>query len=126
MCSSDLTQNRKEGVIVLSGNAIIKEEEKQKNDMTFKIEQNTEGSKLELPYIFYLGYHIKLNGKEIPYEESENGFISIEIPKEEIGNVAISYQGTTLSKVSYFISAIAFIAFIGYVIYEKKKKKIKW
>ena len=120
---TEYTKNREEGVIVLSGNAIIKEEEKQKNDMTFKIEKNTDGSKLELPYIFYLGYHIELNEKEIPYEESEHGFISIEVPKEETGMVSLSYQGTTLSKVSYAISGTTFIAFIGYVIYEKRRKK---
>lgn len=116
---------RTEGVIVLSGKAVIQDEEKQKNNMTFKIEENSEGSKLELPYIFYLGYHIELNGEEIPYEESENGFISIEVAKDKTGIVEVSYQGTTLSKVSYIISGVSFIAFIAYIIYEKKKKKIE-
>lgn len=118
-------QDRNQQVIVLSGNAIIQEENKQKNNMTFKIEENSEESKLELPYIFYLGYHIELNGEKISYEESENGFISINVPKDTVGKVEVSYRGTTLSKVSYTISGVSLIAFIGYIIYEKKKKKIE-
>ena len=83
--------------------------------MKFTVENNSEESILELPYIYYLGYSIEMNEKEIKYEESTNGFISITIPKEEKGIVEVKYTGTKLSKISTILSIIGIIGFIFYV-----------
>ena len=114
-------QNRENKVIILNGNAKIKNEKKEKTNMQFYIETFTQDSIIELPYIYYLGYNIKLNNKNINYEESENGFISIKIPKNTNGKIEIKYTGTKLSKISLIISIIGIISFIGYIIYEKNK-----
>lgn len=121
---TEYTQNREDGVIVLSGDAVIKDEKKENNDMQFLIEENTQESNLELPYIYYLGYKITLNGNSISYQESEHGFISISIPKDEKGKVVLTYEGTKLSKISLFISIVSALIFIGYIILENKRKKI--
>ena len=114
-------QNRENKVIILNGYAKIKNEKKEKTNMQFYIETFTQDSIIELPYIYYLGYNIKLNNKNINYEESENGFISIKIPKNTNGKIEVEYTGTKLSKISLFISIIGIISFIGYIIYKKNK-----
>ncbi len=108
-------QTRGDNVIVLYGNAQIKNETKEQTNMKFTVENNSEESILELPYIYYLGYSIEMNEKEIKYEESTNGFISITIPKEEKGIVEVKYTGTKLSKISTILSIIGIIGFIFYV-----------
>ena len=39
----------------------------------------------------------------------------------ESAHITVKYTGTTIEKVSYLISAISIITFIGYVIYSKKQ-----
>lgn len=114
-------QDRENGVIVLNGKTQIKNQIKEKNNMQFMIEETSEKSVLELPYIYYLGYNIKLNGKEIKYGESEHGFISITIQKNENGIVNVKYTGTKSGKISNSISTIGIIGFIIYVNVERKK-----
>lgn len=114
-------QEREDKVVVLYGKAQIKDEKKDGTNMQFDIESNTEESILELPYIYYLGYNIKLNEDEIPYKESENGFISITIPKGENGKIQVKYTGTKLSKISIVVSMVGIAWFIGYAINERKK-----
>ena len=123
---SQYIQNRGNGVVVLHGNAKINNEKKEENNMEFYIEC-TEGCALELPYIYYLGYNIKLDGKEIEYSESENGFIIINIKQNENGRVEVKYIGTKLSKASTVISIIGIVGFIVYIINERhKSNKIKY
>jgi uncharacterized membrane protein YfhO len=87
------------------------------------IEKNTT---LELPNLYYLGYEVKINGNKINYFESNNGFIAIKIDEDmSQADVTVSYTGTTLEKVSYVISILAFIGFIGYLIKEKRKQNEK-
>lgn len=117
-------QDREDGVVILNGKTQIKNQVKEKNNMQFIIEETSERSILELPYIYYLGYNIKLNGKEIKYEESEHGFISITIQEDENGVVNVEYTGTKLSKISITISIIGIIGFIIYVNIKRKKAMI--
>lgn len=126
---TEYTKNREKGVIVLSGDAKIKDEKKEKSNMQFSVEENQQGSHLELPYIYYLGYRVTFKGEKISYQESEHGFICIEIPEGETGEVKISYKGTLAGKISAGISVITGIVFIGYIakrgkIKDEKKSKI--
>lgn len=115
-------KQRENNVIVLQGNAIISEMEKNNTNLTFKIEQVEENAKLELPYIFYLGYSAKLEKEDgekvnLKIEESDNGFCMVNI--KENGTINVSYTGTTLMKISYILSAIA----ITEIIFLKKITK---
>lgn len=89
--------------------------------MQFIVEDNTSGIEVELPYIYYLGYDIKTNENNIKYEESDNGFIKINIPKDYNGLIKINYKGTKLEKIAFTISIISAICFIVYIFYEKRK-----
>lgn len=117
---------RKKGIIVVTGSANIIEENKENLKLSARVENIEKGTILELPYLYYLGYEVKINGNKIDYFESNNGFISINID-DALGQaeITVSYTGTTLEKSSYVISLLAFIGFIGYLINEKRKENEK-
>lgn len=112
---------RSSNVIILEGEADIINEQKEGNDMSFIISNNS-GVSLELPYIYYLGYNIKMNGKDVEYKESAQGFININLPENEEGEVKLTYTGTTIEKIAFVISIISTLSFMVYIIIYKKQK----
>ena len=117
---------REKGIIVVSGSADIIQENKEDLTLSAKVTNIEKDTTLELPYLYYLGYEVKINGNKINYFESNNGFIAVKIEEDmSQADITVSYTGTTLEKVSYVISLLAFIGFIGYVIKEKRKQNEK-
>lgn len=117
---------REDRVYVLKGNAIIENEEKYAFDLKFSVRQVSDGTILELPYLFYPGYTVELHindvKKRLEISESEMGFLQVTLPEiKEQGNITVSYTGTTTEKVGYLISGISLLLFIGYVVYSNKK-----
>jgi len=110
------------GVIILSGDTQIINEQKSELVMEFMVEETKEETMLELPYIYYLGYNIEINGKQVEYRESDMGFIMIDIPKGDKAIVKVKYEGTKLSKITFIVSTISIIGFGIYIFYCKKKK----
>ena len=94
----------------------------EKHDLTFvcDISGIEDRTKYELPFLYYPGYKVTLNGEEIETFESNNGFLSCAIDKD--GHVEAKYVGTKLEKVGYIVSGIGIILFIIYVSYENKRK----
>lgn len=101
------------------------------------IDNEKESTIIELPYIYYIGYtavceYTNENGeikKEyIKPEESDNGFVQIELKIEEIQKaqnikISVNYTGTILMIISYLISILTVIFLVlhkGYVKYKKK------
>lgn len=74
---------------------------------------------LELPYIYYPGYEIKINNENVKSFESENGFLAITINKIEDANINVKYRGTLLMGISKIISIITFISIIIYLYCKK-------
>ena len=71
---------------------------------------------VELPYIYYIGYNVRYidsegNSYKVETYESENGFLCVNLPNEEI-EVIIEYTGTIIMKISYLISIITVIGII--------------
>ena len=120
-------REREDKIYILSGNATIDDEQKDKTTLTAKMENIEEGTILELPYIYYLGYEaiLKNNGTEtkIPITESENGFLSTTLIGIEEGTINVKYVGTLVTKLSYVISGISIILFIIYIFIEKRKEE---
>ena len=110
----------------------IKIENYNKNgtNMSFEINNLNEDIKIELPYIYYLGYRVKVNENEIKYNQSENGFIEINLNKQELKSdkvkVEVKYLGTNEMIISYIISIISLVVFIIVEIgFKKSERKIK-
>lgn len=121
---------RGDNTIVISGEATIENENKDALHLEMDIKEASKGTELELPYLFYPGYTVKLQyeDKEIRLEttESDNGLIKIQLPDDiEQGKIIVDYTATTLDKVAYIISPIGMIGFVVYVVIDRKKFKEK-
>lgn len=119
---------RTDETYILSGNAKIINEDKQALHLEIELQDVEKETKLELPYLFYPGYTIKIQTNnleyEIEYKESQYGFIQVVVPEKiDEGKIIVDYTATVLDKVSYILSGISFALFIGYVIYFRKKTK---
>ena len=115
---------------VISGQAIIENENKNALHLDMKIKDASDKTELELPFLFYPGYTVKLEyeSKEILLEavESDYGFLKITIPEDiEEGTIIVDYTATTLEKVSYIISLVAIIGFAVYIIKYRRKFSIE-
>lgn len=124
--NSDYITNRpKDTSIILKGNLNIIEENKNKLNYNLKFEKKNESVSLELPYIFYVGYKVEYktddgNISNLPYTESEHGFIQIELPEDITeGSIYVTFTGTTLTKIAYLVSAITLLSFTIWIIYFK-------
>ena len=83
------------------------------------ISEINERTKLELPYLYYPGYKVTLDGETLETFESNNGFLSTTLDKG--GKLEVKYVGTRVEKVGYIISFIGLIALIIYIHFERKK-----
>lgn len=119
-------KEREDKIYILSGNATIYDEQKNKTTLTAKMENIEEGTILELPYIYYPGYEIIIENNvgdivNLKTEESENGFLSTKLVDIEEGTINVKYVGTLVTKISYVISGISIILFIIYIFIEERK-----
>lgn len=107
--------------ILEDGDAEVFNVSRENLSIKFNIDNVTENSKIELPFIYYQGYTATINGKKINITESDNGFIQIEIESGQRGVVNVKYEGTTLYKISMIISFISIIGLIIYIVICEKK-----
>ena len=124
----DYLKHREDKVYVIEGDATISNEEKNGTNMTFEIESIEDNVKLELPYIYYLGYTVEItndNGetKELETYESGNGFVAFDVSAADVGTVTVKYTGTVLMKISYAISAITFVGIVVWLVWSRVRKK---
>lgn len=111
-------EKRPDTVFVLQGQATILQEQKENTNLEFTIQVESNQAKIELPFIYYLGYTVMIEKQgiareKIQYNETENGFIGITLPQGEYV-IQSSYTGTNSMKVSAVISLFSFLFAIGY------------
>lgn len=119
-------ETRTHEVYVLEGKADIYNTNKENTNLTFEIQNVTNGTKIELPYIYYLGYNatlIKEGGSktDLEIQESNNGFCMIQLDETQKGIIEIAYTGTALMKLSYILTYVGIICIF---IYGKTLKKV--
>lgn len=105
---------RENEIIALDGECDFQESLRIGNYMTAKIFVG-EAAKLELPFIYYPGYTVRLDGMILDTFETENGFLGYYLEKNESGKLEVQYTGTKLMSVSKVLSSIAFLGYIMYV-----------
>ena len=124
---------------VIDGSANITSEEKNKLQDVLYLENVTDGTIIELPYIYYLGYEVDVIYNNVDLEnknttsnraettkkqdtfESDNGFLSIKLDSCDSAKIIVQYKGTTLEKISYIISAVGIIILILFIYKERRK-----
>lgn len=123
----DYLINREDSIIVLDNeNVKINEYTKNKTNIECKVSNIDKKTSIELPYIYYLGYRIYVNGKEISYTESEKGFIQVSIEtsmcENETAKIRVRYLGTNEMIITLMFSIIAIIILI--IIQNQTIKKL--
>lgn len=112
--------SRENEAFVLKGKAAIDDQMKDGTNFTAKIQTyEADYTLFELPYIYYPGYKVTLDGSPLKNIETENGFLGVAIGPNDDGLLEVSYQGTTLMNVTLFISIISLI---GFVVFSWKKR----
>ena len=111
---------RDSSICVLEGKAIIENENKKLSTYTANIQTlDAEYTIFELPYIYYPGYEVKLDGISVNTFETNSGFLGFAMGKEDKVTLEVTYSGTILMKISLFISIIS-TTFLCIYIYKKR------
>lgn len=123
----DYLINREDSIIVLDNeNVKINEYTKNKTNIECTVSNIDKKTSIELPYIYYLGYRIYVNGKEISYTESEKGFIQVSIEtsmcENKTAKIRVRYLGTNEMIIALMFSIITIIILI--IIQNQTIKKL--
>lgn len=96
--------------------------ERNKNKISFDVSL-LKADSLELPLTYYIGYKAVVNNKTVETKESNYGLV--QIPVNESGKVEVWYEGTTVQRISWYISIISILVLCFYIwiVAEKNKKK---
>ena len=109
--------SREKVIYVLKGKAIIENEEKINGKYVADITTGDEEYTIfELPYIYYPGYQVRLDGMIIDTFETENGFLGIAMGKDDSAKLEVEYEGTMPMKISMLISITSFIGLAAYIL----------
>ena len=90
----------------------------EKNRLNLTFEAKGTGA-VELPYIYYIGYNAKVDGKKVDTTESKNGFVQINIDNEDYKKIEVSYTGTLSMKISIIVSILSLLFILIYLIKKK-------
>lgn len=121
-------KDREDKTYILEGKAEIVEETKENLTDIIKVKNISKNTIFELPYYYYVGYRVTIladdgSTKRIEPIESENGYLACAVTENmEDVTIKVEYVGTTITYISYAVSAISLIIFIGYIVYENKKR----
>ena len=104
--------NREKEILVLEGAAEIENFKKDGNKMTAKVTVLEDKTVLELPYIYYEGFKVTIDGSKAKTFESKNGFLSIGLNKVDKLDLQVEYTGTSGMNFSKVLSVFSLIGFI--------------
>lgn len=98
--------------------------EANQDDESSKANTTSEDIEIELPYIYYLGYRVKIDGKEVKYTESEHGFVQINVDKElnEEAEITVEYLGTNEMIIAFAVSLVSTVSYAIFTITAKRLK----
>lgn len=114
---------RENKIYVLTGKAIIENENKTELEMTANIKTLEEETVFELPYIYYPGYEIRTDGIIVENFETENGLLGFKLNSNENITLEVKYTGTKIMKISMIISLLGLICFCIYVLKNRSKER---
>ena len=116
--------SREDAIYVLTGKALIENEKKNGTTYSAKLKTlDADYTVFELPYIYYPGYEVRLDGMIVQTFETENGFLGFIMGKEDDAELMVTYEGTTIMHATMLISIVSLIIFI--VICVKSTKALK-
>lgn len=120
----DYLLNRKDGIEILEGNVIIQKQVKNGQNFECIVENSSEQTILEFPYLYYPGYCIYINGTSVNYFESEHGFVAISLPNADTFEINITYKGSFIAQLSKYISLIGVLLLLIYMFFINCNSRI--
>lgn len=115
---------RENTAIILEGEANIENWKKDGNQASAKIEI-PEKALIELPYVYYPGYQVTIDGAVAKTYESENGFLMIGLGPIEKADLRVEYVGTDSAKFAKVVSVVSFLLFVAYAVIAELEKEEK-
>ena len=115
-----LWKERSSNIVVLDGDVSVKNAVKNGHMMEAEISVQSEDAVIELPYIFYPGYSVKINDRIEPIFEDDNGFVAVKVWKSELLDIKVAYTGTSAMHYTRLISVIALILIILYELHWRR------
>ena len=104
---------------VLEGKAIIENETKDGSNLKANVKTlDAEYTIFELPYLYYPGYEVRLDGMIAETFETKNGFLGFAMGPEDNIELSVKYTGTSSMKYSLLASVVSCIA-LGIYIWKK-------
>jgi len=100
---------RDDTIHILDGEAEISNVTKVGTKLSADIVTKSDSNKFELPFIYYPGYEIRYDGMITKGYETENGFLGVELKKDE-GKIEVDYLGTKEMKIGTIISILGIVA----------------
>lgn len=114
---------REDRILSLKGKALVTDEIKDGSNLSAKLQTFEEDVVLELPYIYYPGYEITLDGMHVNSFETDNGMLGINLNKNESTLLEVKYSGTSVMKSSIFVSVIGLVGLGLYIILNRKEQE---
>lgn len=99
---------RDDTIHILEGEADISNVTKVGTKLSADIVAKGNSNKFELPFIYYPGYEIRYDGMITKGYETENGFLGVELKKDE-GKIEVDYLGTKEMKIGTIISILGLV-----------------
>lgn len=123
----DYYYGRNGDVIVLEGDATVDVLESDVPDLTFTVTDNAGTVTLELPRLYYLGYHLgSEDGDSLELFENERGFLTVRISGN--GTFTLTYPGTTAHQIASYLQLFTilgiFLTPIISSVFPFRKKKL--
>lgn len=116
---------REKDIYVLEGKALIENEIADETNYSAKLKTlDAEYTIFELPYIYYPGYEVRLDGMLVDYFETENGFMGIAMRENDDALLSVKYAGTLAMNITMLISSLSIIGFVVIFIRKIKSSKV--
>ena len=109
----------RENIAITDANIDLKTMRKNKY-LIVNYDNNDKNNEVVLPLLYYKGYDIKINDKNVEYFKSDEGLIKVKVNNDK-GKIVAYYKGTNISYYTKIISFISILCFIIIVIRQNKK-----
>ncbi len=106
---------------------------KHDNFKYFEVWLNLDKKYYDMPFIYYYGYRAYIlddNGNpvsELSVGEAydDNGYVRVFMPAngQGVAHVLVKYEKTKIQKIAYLVTILTTVAFIGYLIWRRKRAK---
>lgn len=111
--------DRDQKALIVNGKAMISEFNNTPTLLSFRVNDVSEPTTIEIPKIYYLGYEIVTDsGEHVPYSEGANGLIEFTLDHD--ATISVRYINTRAGQIASVVSGLTLIGFGVYALAPRK------